>query len=335
MKEEMITQIDTCLSFRLPFLDNNHLCAIRLYNGFLEGNPGLIVDLFGRTLVISWHGEATKDSEDWIDDMGAIYQERLPWIETILIKARQLDPDLRRGKIRYGNQLQNSIVENGIKYAIDLQLNQDNSFYLDTRNLRKWLHETMNMKTVLNTFAYTGSLGIAALAGGAARVVQTDLNERFLALAKGSVNLNKLSTSSMDIIAMDFFRVVDRFKTSQTLFDCVILDPPVFSTTAAGNVDLGREYQRLVNKVRPLVGHEGWLVLINNALYVSGRDLIAQIHALCEGPYLKFQETVPVPEDVCGFKQTIVNAPPTDPSPFNHPTKICILIVFRKDERKA
>ena len=69
-----------------------------------------------------------------------------------------------------------SVVEGGVQYAIDLLMNQDASFYLDTRNLRQWLRENLEELRVLNTFAYTGSLGIAAGIGDAKEVIQTDLN---------------------------------------------------------------------------------------------------------------------------------------------------------------
>jgi 23S rRNA (cytosine1962-C5)-methyltransferase len=55
----------------------------------------------------------------------------------------------------------------------------DASFYLDTRNLRGWALEHLAGKSVLNTFAYTGSLGVAAKAAGASRVVHLDLNKTF------------------------------------------------------------------------------------------------------------------------------------------------------------
>lgn len=333
MNNELLDQLDKCLNIRLPILDQEHSCAIRLYNGFYESIPNLVIDIFGRTLLINWHGENANDLEILVKLIQGFYLEKLPWIETILLKARQLDKELKKGKIIFGKEIQHEIKENGIRYAIALQLNQDNSFYLDTRNLRLWLRNHMKSKSLLNTFAYTGSLGIAAQAGGASHVVQTDLNARFLALSKRSASLNHFSGSGMDIMPMDFFKMVSRFKTSQTLFDCVILDPPFFSTTEAGRVDLVNEYGNLINKVRPLVGHEGWLILINNALYVSGVNMLTQINALCEGPYLSFQEIIPVPEDVCGYKETIVNTPPTNPAPFNHPTKIAILKVFRKDKR--
>ena len=61
---------------------------------------------------------------------------------------------------------------------------------------------------------------------------------------------------------------------------------------------------------------------------------MAELQALCESAYLSFREIVPIPEDITGFPNTIMDAPPVDPSPFNHPTKIAILDVVRKDKRK-
>lgn len=78
------------------------------------------------------------------------------------------------------DHLDERIREWGVEYAIDLQLNRDSGFYLDNALLRKWLIDHCEGKRVLNTFSYTGSLGMAALAGGAIRIVQTDLNEKFL-----------------------------------------------------------------------------------------------------------------------------------------------------------
>jgi 23S rRNA (cytosine1962-C5)-methyltransferase len=82
------------------------------------------------------------------------------------------------------------VRENGVWYALDLQANRDAGLYLDTRSLRRWLKERMAGARVLNTFAYTGSLGVAALAGGAARVVHVDLKRDFLNIARTSYTLN-------------------------------------------------------------------------------------------------------------------------------------------------
>ena len=207
-------------------------------------------------------------------------------------------------------------------------MNRDASFYLDTGNLRFWLKENLNGKTVLNTFAYTGSLGVAAAAGGASRVVQLDLNRQFLNLAKELYTLNGLPIHQQDFIAADFFPAVGRFKRANQIFDCVLIDPPFFSTTSKGKVDQVHESARLINKVRPLINDGGTLIAINNALYVSGSEYMQTLESLCRDGYLKIREQVPVPEDMVGYNK--VGAPITDPSPFNHSTKIAILDVKRK-----
>ena len=186
----------------------------------------------------------------------------------------------------------------------------------------------MQGKSVLNTFAYTGSLGVAALAGGAAHVLQHDLNQKFLNLAKESYTLNGFPLHNQDFVAADFFPTIARLKNTKQTFDCVILDPPFFSATPKGKVDQEKDRARLINKVRPLINDGGYLAAINNALYVSGKDYVQTLEKLCQDGYLKIEELIPVPEDCTGYN--IIGKPITDPSPFNHSTKIVILKVRRK-----
>lgn len=308
--------------------------AFRLFNGFYEGFPGLVIDRFGETLVIFNHGEP-EDTSDIIPLIANWTESHFPEIQSILLKQRQSrNKNLVNGTLISGKVLPQSIEEYGATYAIDLQINQDASFYIDTRYLRRWLIEHSEGLRVLNTFAYTGSLGVAAGIGGASKVIQTDLNPSFLEIARRSWLLNELDPGKSEIIPGDFFRVTGKMRNSKDLFGCVILDPPYFSTTEAGRVDLQGDITRLINKVRPLVAHEGWLVIINNALFVSGKAFMDELNILCKSPYLSLNKIIPIPQDVTGYPDTIVDTPPADPAPFNHPTKIAILKVFRKDERK-
>jgi 23S rRNA (cytosine1962-C5)-methyltransferase len=185
-------------------------------------------------------------------------------------------------------------------------------------------------KTVLNTFAYTGSLGVAAQAGGASRVVHLDRNRAFLNVAKTSYTLNGWPIHKPDFQAGDFFSSVSRFRRTGELFDCVLVDPPFFSTTSKGTIDLVNESHRVINKVRPLVANDGYLVAINNALFVSGAEYMRTLESLCTDGYLSIEELIPVPPDFTGYPQTIVRTPPVDPAPFNHSTKIAALRVRRK-----
>jgi 23S rRNA (cytosine1962-C5)-methyltransferase len=311
----------------------NNTNAFRLFNGFYEGFPGLILDRYDHTLVIFNHNTSIL-SLDESTKICKLVLDLIPQFTTVLIKQRQHPEDShRKGILIHGKHPSISINEGGVQYAIDLNMNQDASFYLDTRNLRQWLRENMAGLTVLNTFAYTGSFGVAAGIGGAKEVVQTDLNPNFLELASTSWQLNRMENDDHSLIAGDFFRIAGKLRNQKRLFDCVILDPPFFSQTSAGKVDLQQETTRLVNKIRPLVAHQGYLVVINNALFVSGSDFLSEINMLCESEYLEFFKIIPVPMDITGYPPTIVDSPPVDPTPFNHPTKIAILKIYRKDKQ--
>ncbi|HEY9075529.1 MAG TPA: class I SAM-dependent methyltransferase [Anaerolineaceae bacterium] len=325
--------LEKALAVRQPFIDVQHRSALRLFNGFTEGFPDLVVDLYARTVVIFNHASSHDQEPAHIAAITSWVRSALPWVKAILVKGRNAPTiEGRRGYLVYGSRTDDQIEENGVRYAIALQMNADASFYLDTRNLRAWLKSNLSGKTVLNTFAYTASLGAAALAGGARCAVQVDLNRRFLDIGKRTWALNGFKVKESDFISGDFFRICGQMRRQKQIFDCVIIDPPFFSTTRAGKVDLNTSTVNLVNKVRPLVADGGWLVVVNNALFVSGASYLADLEGLCQGGYLEIERILPVPQDITGYLPPQSTSFPADPAPFNHSTKIAILKVRRKDK---
>ena len=307
----------------------------RIFNGFYEGLPGLVVDRYANTILISNHSRQPESLNSTIEQISQFSSAEIPEIDSVLLKTRHsTDSEERKGRLLHGQALPQEITEHEIRYAINLRLNQDDSFYPDTRNLRHWLLQNSKQKSILNCFAYTGSLGIAALAGAASAVVQNDINSEALSLAEKSYQLNNFS-QVMTILKRDFFSAVNALKKSEKLFDIVILDSPFFSSTRYGKVDLQKESVHLINKVRPLVAHEGRLIVINNALYVSGKQFIDEINDLCKTGYVAMESIITIPSDITGYPETITANPPVDPAPFNHPTKICVLKVLRKDQKLA
>jgi 23S rRNA (cytosine1962-C5)-methyltransferase len=314
------------------FDDANH-AAERMFAGFYEGEPNLVVDIYGSTLLLTSYTEALSQSAELLENAQRILLERFPRIACVVQKHRLAsDPNLKRGWISYGVKPDSYIIENGITYALDLTINQDASFYLDTRLLRAWLFEHCRGLDVLNTFAYTGSLGISALAGGAAHVMQVDRNARYLSLARQSAMLNHLDLGKMKLRTVDFFIEVSQLKKDRILFDLAILDPPFFSVTEMGRVDQVSESGRMINKVRPLVRDGGRIVAVNNALFLSGQDYLDSIQALCADGYLEIEQYIEVPQEVTGFPSTIVARPPVPAEPFNSPTKIVLMRVKRNNQ---
>lgn len=333
----------TAIAARSSLIEPSHRTAFRAFNGHLEGDARYVVDVYGSTAVI-FHRSAPSDadeapsSEDAASDVGALIarlREELPWLQAIVVKEREGATDLERlGRVVHedpnGAGVTTEVHEHGVRYALDLRMNQDASFYLDTRNLRRWLTEHAEGATVLNTFAYTGSLGVAARAGGAARVLHTDLNRRFLNVAKRSYTLNGFPIERKDFQARDFWSFVRGQKLQGARYDLAILDPPFFSSTPGGTVDLEKNLTRLVNKLRPLIRSGGRLVVVNNSLFVSGAAFLQELEESCTGGWMAIERTVDVPDDVASYPSTRRNQPVVDPAPFNHSTKIAILTVRHK-----
>ena len=111
----------------------------------------------------------------------------------------------------------NRVQEGGVWYAVDLLLSQDASLYLDTRDLRRWLFANARDLSVLNLFAYTGTLGVAALAGGARNVIQVDHAQRFMKIVLDSCRLNHLDSDKMELVEEDCFTAIGYFKTPETV----------------------------------------------------------------------------------------------------------------------
>jgi 23S rRNA (cytosine1962-C5)-methyltransferase len=335
--EQKVASIESLLASafaaRAELFDARREAAFRLFNGFTEGCPDLVVDLYARTLILHNYANPPQSARETVLAAQSYLQTQLPWVQAVILKTRNAETQAGRRGVLVGGQTVDRKVRDpkgGVWYAVNLLLNRDASFYLDTRGLRRWALDHLADKTVLNTFAYTGSLGVAAVAGGARRVVHLDRNRAFLNIAKDSYTLNGFPIRKADFLAGDFWAQVSHLKRMGEQFDCVFLDPPFFATGDTGTVDLVNQSHRLINKVRPLVKDRCWLVAINNALFVSGADYMRTLEDLCADSYLSIETLIPVPPDFTGYPASRVTPPLVDPAPFNHSTKIAVLRVCRK-----
>jgi 23S rRNA (cytosine1962-C5)-methyltransferase len=320
------------MAFRAPFVDEAHEGAFRLFNGFSEGAPELAIDVYARTAVVHDYTRDAGPKGNEVQLAVETLRAQLPWVRAIVVKAREANTaEARRGVLVFGSEVDRVVREHGVLYAVDPMINRDAGLYLDTRHLRAWAIEHLRGKSVLNTFAYTCSLGVAARAAGAARVLDTDRNARFLEMGRASCALNRIAVRRGDFRVGDFWPVVTQLNRAGERFDCVFLDPPFFASTEKGVVDLESNTIRLVNKVRPLVAHDGWLVAVNNGVYVSGAEYMAQLEAIASSGYVTVETLVSVSDDFIGDPSLRTSEPIRDPSPFVHSTKIAVLRVRRKD----
>lgn len=76
------------MAARSGLLDAHHSAALRLFNGYSEGCPGLVIDLYARTLVIFNQLSRPQELEPLISVIHGWLLGRFPWMKAVIIKTR-------------------------------------------------------------------------------------------------------------------------------------------------------------------------------------------------------------------------------------------------------
>jgi 23S rRNA (cytosine1962-C5)-methyltransferase len=124
-------------------------------------------------------------------------------------------------------------------------------------------------RRVLNTFAYTCGFGVAAHAGGAARVANLDVSWPLLERGRANYRANGLRPEPDDFLYGDTFDWLPRLKAHHELFDMVILDPPGFARTKTHTFSAARDYGTLAAAAAGVIAPDGLLVACCNVADLS------------------------------------------------------------------
>jgi 23S rRNA (cytosine1962-C5)-methyltransferase len=234
----------------------------RLVNGAGDGLDPLIIDDFaGRWLISNKEGEALPKLTP---DLGyrALYSKTLS-------RNEKLSPTYLEGEHLTARF---PVRENGLSYWIDFESGYSQGLFLDQRLNRQRLRELCSGKTVLNTFAYTCSFGVAAASGGA-KAVNLDLSRNYLEWGQENYRLNGLEPEGSDFIYGDVFDWLGRFVKKDRRFDLVVLDPPTFSRSKISGVFRAEnDYGALLERTLRVIEPGGILLCCLNAHHVSATD---------------------------------------------------------------
>jgi 23S rRNA (cytosine1962-C5)-methyltransferase len=171
-----------------------------------------------------------------------------------------------------------TVAEGRLKFGIQLQGTKHPGLFLDHLPLREWLQENSKGLSVLNTFAYTGSLSVAAGVGGAAQVTTLDLSKPTIEWARENWALNGLSEKSADFIYGDYFEWLPRFAKKKREFDLVILDPPSFSRSKKGSFSTTKDLQRLHECAFEVLSKGGILATSINSANITRKKFFYDVH---------------------------------------------------------
>jgi len=144
----------------------------------------------------------------------------------------------------------------------------DTGLFLDHRVLRNHLFLNSQGKRVLNLFAYTATLSVAAANGGAATTVSVDLSKRYSEWACRNFELNGFPGDEHEVIRADVMDWIEDAseQDSPPQFDWVVLDPPTYSNSKDldHDWDVQRDHVQCIERCMKLVAPGGTLVFSNN-----------------------------------------------------------------------
>ncbi|HNS51418.1 MAG TPA: class I SAM-dependent methyltransferase [Anaerolineae bacterium] len=250
--------------------------AYRLVNAESDGLPGLIVDRYGRWVVMQTLtlGMAQRREELAALVAGVVHGDGLYARDDAEVRLKEglsLQSELLRGSVPPDLA---EITEHGHRFLVDIKRGHKTGFYLDQRENRKKVASYCDGAQVLNVFAYTGGFGVYAAVGGAQSVTNIDSSADALALAEENWKRNGCSPPEMAL--GDAFQVLRKYRDQQRLFDVVVLDPPKFAMSQAQVLAASRGYKDINLLAMQLLRPGGVLATFSCSGLVSA-DLFQKI----------------------------------------------------------
>jgi 23S rRNA (cytosine1962-C5)-methyltransferase len=253
--------------------------AMRIVHGESDGLPGLVADLYDKTVVVQI---LSAGAERWRGLWGPALAE-LTGARSVYersdVEVRSLEGLAPRSGLLHGEAPgEVRIVEDGIAYEVDVAAGQKTGFYLDQRDNRALAATLAHEADVLNGFCYTGGFSLAALKGGARRVLSMDTSEEALAAARRNLALNGLDEGRAEWLAADVFSHLRKLRDQNRKFNLVVLDPPKFAPTEKHVPNAARAYKDINLWAMKLLAPGGHLLTFSCSGAVSA-DLFGKIVA--------------------------------------------------------
>jgi len=252
--------------------------GFRLINAESDGMPGCVVDCYGSIVVCQF---MSAGWEPWRDILCAQLRTQLPLCTGILERSdsesRQKEGlQDRKGLLSGEVPPHIDILENGLTLRIDPWNGHKTGYYLDQRDARDAVSRHSKDREVLNAFCYTGGFGLKALQGGARSVVQMDVSEDALAIARHNTEANHLPMDRVEWSAQDVFHELRKYRDRGRQFDVIILDPPKFVDSQATLEKAARGYKD-INLLGLKLLRPGGLLFTFSCSGLMGADLFGKI----------------------------------------------------------
>ena len=259
-------RLEYAYSYRKTVMTEEDMNACRLIFGEADGFPGLTVDKFNDLLsvqILSLGIEQRRNiilnalldilRNDGVKIRG-VYLRNDVNIRTLEGMSEEKGWYFREGETSPVTE----IVENGIRYSVDVENGQKTGFFLDQKYNRRAAASIAKGKNVIDCCTHTGSFALNCAKAGAAHVTAVDVSAAAVEMARSNAVLNGLE-GNMDFVRSDVFDFLKaRIEAHDRSADYIILDPPAFtkSRKTVGNAINGYlELNTLAMRLLPRGGY--------------------------------------------------------------------------------
>lgn len=257
----------------------------RIIFGEADEFPGLTIDRFNDILVAQVLSLGIEKRKDMIFNL--IYKILREDNQNIVGIYERNDVEIRKleGLEEYKGYYKlkdvevpsytiTEIIENGIKYKVDVENGQKTGFFLDQKYNRLAISKIAKDKNVLDCFTHTGSFALNAAKGGAKHVHAIDISETATQMAKENAKLNGLE-KNMSFETVNVFDLLPQLKNNE--YDFIILDPPAFTKSRKTIENAKRGYKQINYRAMKALPRGGYLATCSCSHFMNEEKFLAML----------------------------------------------------------
>jgi len=181
------------------------------------------------------------------------------------------------------------IVENGVKYMVDVADGQKTGFFLDQKRNRKAIQRLSKGAKVLDCFTHTGSFALNAGLAGAREVLGVDASALGVRQAEENAALNGLQNTVKFMVA-DVFDLLPELMEQGEKFDLVILDPPAFTKSRNSIKNAVKGYREINMRGLKLVKDGGFLATCSCSHFMDQDLFTRTIHEAAKSAHKRLRQ---------------------------------------------
>jgi 23S rRNA (cytosine1962-C5)-methyltransferase len=247
--------------------------TFRLVHGESDFLPGLIIDKYNEFISIQILSAGMEKQTECICDVleTLFHPKAIVARNDAAIRALEELP-LEKKVLRGNTGI--TIIEDGMKFEVDVLNGQKTGFFLDQRENRKAIHRYAIGGAVLDCFCNEGGFALHAVSAKAASVRGIDISET--AIAKAKVNA-RLNSAAVEFEIGDVSETLKSLAEKNKKFDMLILDPPSFTKSKKNIPAALRGYKEINAAAMRLVNSGGYLVTASCSHHITEEGFLSAI----------------------------------------------------------